>query len=214
MRNYFLLIGVLIFSVFFMFGCRGVNSDCGDLAPELRNGCCAEKNADTPHIECVGEWLWNTNTEECYFACQTEGEVVNPASNYCKDNGYTWEIIKDAQGNEYGICKFPDGSQCEEWDYFNGKCKPGDTTVAVPTSKEQCESLGGKWGKFGLAPVERCNLPTTDGKSSCTDGSQCQAGLCIAESEGASLGKCPEWKMNFGCMSIIENGKFIGICID
>jgi putative hemolysin len=140
--------------------------------------------------------------------------LPNPASQYCEKQGYTLSIIKDAQGNEYGICKFDDGSECDEWDYFNGKCKPGDTNIAVPVNKDQCDSLGGVWGKAGMAGIEQCNLPTKDSGKSCTDGSQCQAGLCIAKSDGATVGECPSHKLNFGCMNIVENSKFMGICID
>ncbi|MFH1331936.1 MAG: DUF333 domain-containing protein [archaeon] len=213
MRKELILILVL-FSAFLLFGCeQGVKSRaCADLAPEQRNTCCAEKNVDTPHDACEGEWLWNTESKECYFSC-SGGELANPASEYCNNQGHKLEIISAPDG-QYGICKFVDGTECEEWDYYRGKCKPGDKKIAVPVNEEQCTSLGGEWGLFGLADVERCNLPTKDGGKLCTDGSNCEAGICIAESIGAISGNCPEWKMNFGCFNIVENGKGIGLCID
>jgi putative hemolysin len=215
MKRFAIIILMIVLGSFFLFGCKGVvNSKCADLQPEQRNTCCAENNVNTNHDACDGEWVWNTVKNSCYWNCNAIGKIANPASEYCVAQGNKHDIIKDAAGNEYGICKFSDGSECEEWSYFNGKCKQGDTNIAVPISKGQCESLGGKWGLGGLANFERCNLPTKDGTKSCTDGSQCEAGLCIAKAEGASFGECPAWKMNFGCINIIENGKFIGICID
>lgn len=58
--------------------------------------------------------------------------LPNPASVFCRDNGGTLEIRKDAAGNETGFCLFPDGTECEEWAFFRGECKPGATPAATP----------------------------------------------------------------------------------
>ncbi len=50
--------------------------------------------------------------------------IANPASQYCVDHGGTLEIRKSAEGNEVGICVFPNGSECEEWAYYRGQCQP------------------------------------------------------------------------------------------
>lgn len=47
--------------------------------------------------------------------------IPNPAAVYCSDNGGTW--TPGAQG--YALCEFKDGSECEEWSYFDKKCSPG-----------------------------------------------------------------------------------------
>jgi putative hemolysin len=57
--------------------------------------------------------------------------LANPASVYCGQVGGTLEIKKDAAGNEYGMCNFPNGSSCEEWALFRGECKPNATTKNV-----------------------------------------------------------------------------------
>jgi putative hemolysin len=71
--------------------------------------------------------------------------LANPASVNCEEQGYTLEMRTDENGT-YGVCIFPDGSECEEWAYFRGECEPGaeeveptevpiaptDTTVQVP----------------------------------------------------------------------------------
>ena len=43
--------------------------------------------------------------------------MVNPASKYCSDLGYESSL----EGVSKGICKFPDGSIAEEWDFLEGK---------------------------------------------------------------------------------------------
>jgi hypothetical protein len=48
--------------------------------------------------------------------------MPNPASVYCEQNGNTLEIRTADDGSQYGICVFPDGSTCDEWDYFRGEC--------------------------------------------------------------------------------------------
>ena len=50
------------------------------------------------------------------------GGLPNPASKYCLDQGYELEIRTDESGNQYGVCIFPDGSECEEWAFFRGEC--------------------------------------------------------------------------------------------
>ncbi|MCX6764082.1 MAG: DUF333 domain-containing protein [Candidatus Moranbacteria bacterium] len=50
--------------------------------------------------------------------------IANPASVYCEQNGGKLEIQTASDGGQNGICKFPDGSQCDEWAYYRGECKP------------------------------------------------------------------------------------------
>lgn len=52
---------------------------------------------------------------------QPEGAMVgmaNPASVFCEQQGGKSEVRKDAQGNEYGMCRLSDGSVVDEWDYY------------------------------------------------------------------------------------------------
>ena len=51
-------------------------------------------------------------------------ELANPASVYCGENGGKLEIRNEKDG-QVGYCLFNDGSECEEWSYFRGECKPG-----------------------------------------------------------------------------------------
>lgn len=57
--------------------------------------------------------------------------LANPASVYCEEQRARLEMREDANGT-YGVCIFPDGSECEEWAYFRGECGPtSETTEAV-----------------------------------------------------------------------------------
>jgi len=56
-----------------------------------------------------------------------QADMPNPASVYCEENGGILEIRKDEAANEYGICLFPDGSECDEWTFYRGECSPGDS---------------------------------------------------------------------------------------
>jgi putative hemolysin len=76
-------------------------------------------------------------------ACKTEiaqptatVAIPNPASVFCKENGGTLEMRQTADGSVAGFCLFSDGSECDEWAYFRGECKVGDSlkpTEAVVT---------------------------------------------------------------------------------
>ncbi len=48
--------------------------------------------------------------------------IANPASQVCAAYGYKSEIRKDENGGEVGYCIFPDGKECEEWQFFRGEC--------------------------------------------------------------------------------------------
>jgi len=50
--------------------------------------------------------------------------IANPASVYCEKQGYQLETRTDSEGNQYGVCIFPNGSECDEWAYFRGECAP------------------------------------------------------------------------------------------
>ncbi len=54
-----------------------------------------------------------------------QAKLANPAAAYCQDQGFRYETRKDDQGNEYGVCIFDDGSECDAWAYFRGECGQG-----------------------------------------------------------------------------------------
>lgn len=52
-------------------------------------------------------------------------ELANPASVFCGEQGGTLELRANDDGGQYGVCVFDDGSECEEWAFYRGECKPG-----------------------------------------------------------------------------------------
>lgn len=54
--------------------------------------------------------------------------IANPAAAYCQQQGYRYEIRTAADGGQQGFCVFPDGSECEEWAFYRGECKPAACT--------------------------------------------------------------------------------------
>lgn len=92
--------------------------------------------------------------------------LPNPASVYCEQNGGKVDLRADASGAVAGACMFPDGSECGEWAYFRGECKPGDSlakpgepTATVPASTPALTLAGLRnavyhspdWGDYQLA---------------------------------------------------------------
>jgi putative hemolysin len=51
--------------------------------------------------------------------------LPNPASVHCEEEGGRLELRTGADGGQYGVCIFGDGSECEEWAFFRDECQPG-----------------------------------------------------------------------------------------
>ena len=69
-------------------------------------------------------------------ACSPEPEsteLANPAAVYCAEHGGTSEMVKSDAGTA-GVCRFTDGSSCDEWAYYRGECKPVDGLGAESSS--------------------------------------------------------------------------------
>ncbi len=86
------------------------------------------------------EWTYYRN--ECAPASQG-GSLPNPASVYCEQQGYTSEIRTADDGSQYGVCIFPDGSQCDEWAYYRRECAPATQDASMPNpASVYCEQQG------------------------------------------------------------------------
>jgi putative hemolysin len=77
--------------------------------------------------------------------------MANPASVNCGKIGATSEIMNNPDGSQYGMCKFPNGTSCEEWALFRGEgCKAGTTvTTTAPTSSGIANPASVNCGKVG-----------------------------------------------------------------
>jgi hypothetical protein len=121
------------------------------------------------------------------------------------------------------IC--PDGSAVGR-DSSNGceffPCTEEEMTIEIieeseELSREECEAEGGEWGTFGRLGL-KCNLPTIDAGIPCKDNSDCET-LCLVDEKDIGTndiesGRCSDWKLNFGCMHVMELGKPVELCID
>ncbi|NLY64624.1 MAG: DUF333 domain-containing protein [Alcaligenaceae bacterium] len=43
--------------------------------------------------------------------------MANPASMHCQEKGGK-TIIKNGEHGQYGICRLPDGTEIEEWEFY------------------------------------------------------------------------------------------------
>ena len=81
--------------------------------------------------------------------------MANPASVFCEEQGFQLEMREDANGT-YGVCIFPDGSECEEWAYFRGECQPGNSETGSQDSEDQTisQSVVALYGNIIASDVE------------------------------------------------------------
>ena len=110
-----------------------------------------------------------------------QAKMPNPASVHCEQNGGKLELRQDAADGVTGVCVFPDGSECEEWAYFRGECKRGNSQVS-PISTPSLESkLRNPAAAYCEQQGNQLKIVTAD------DGSQ--TGVCIFP-DGST---CDEW---------------------
>jgi putative hemolysin len=74
------------------------------------------------------------------------GAIPNPASVHCEEKGGVLELRTSESGTVDGVCIFPDGSECDEWQYFRGTCLPGDSFgPPEETAEEASPGTGDGW---------------------------------------------------------------------
>lgn len=67
-------------------------------------------------------------------------KIVNPASAYCEKNGGQSEIRTSADGSQYGVCIFKNGTECDEWDFFAGRCNKDGEDFCGESTNDKCGS--------------------------------------------------------------------------
>jgi hypothetical protein len=95
--------------------------------------------------------------------------------------------------------------------------EPAPTPVADEAS---CKTAGGDWRPICRMQKPACVMTYKDAGKSCTDGSQCEGGKCVAEVTTATpgtaaAGKCVVNSDPCGCTTLITDGKTAAtLCAD
>lgn len=135
--------------------------------------------------------------------CQEETGLPNPASVHCIQNGGTLYIKTKPEG-QYGICVFPDGSECEEWEFYRGECM---------SCTEYCESQPhiacvGYWIISGNYPDCSCEYVCSSTCEKDLDCPQprclgmkavCENSVCKIVTTEGKLTKCGETSDKYSC---------------
>ncbi len=108
------------------------------------------------------------------------GQIANPASQYCIDEGGTLSFQTRGDGGEYGVCSFEDNQECEEWALFRGECPVGGVKITGYTTQAAvyCAITGGMYQVTGNS-----NTDQEDGTCTFPNGQTCDAsdyynGIC------------------------------------
>jgi putative hemolysin len=82
---------------------------------------------------------------------ESSGQIANPASENCVEQGGTLSIQKRGDSGEYGVCHFEDNRQCEEWALMRGDCPIGGVKVTgyVTEAAQYCAITGGVYTVTG-----------------------------------------------------------------
>ena len=96
--------------------------------------------------------------------------IANPASENCIQRGGTLSVEKRGDGGEFGICRFEDNRQCEEWALLRGDCPVGGLKVTgyVTSAAVYCAITGGVYTITG-----KNNTATEQGTCTFKNGQTC-----------------------------------------
>ena len=117
---------------------------------------------------------------------EAPSSLANPASTNCVNHGGKLLIETDGSGGQFGICRFEDNRQCEEWALLRGACPAGGIRVtgyATPAAR-YCALRGGRY-----QVLSGSNSAVEQGSCSFGDGKSCAAGaffdgLCTPATAG------------------------------
>jgi len=109
--------------------------------------------------------------------------IPNPASEKCVQDGGQLQITSTPEG-QGGVCIFPDGSVCDEWDYFRGECSKGDCMkkcLNIGTRSEgwyDCNDKLIHYDNCAIQAIPFCGWSTN---ASCSTNTDCDAGGCSGQ---------------------------------
>ncbi|MHC4742106.1 MAG: putative hemolysin [Planctomycetota bacterium] len=74
--------------------------------------------------------------------------MPNPSAVYCYEQGYEYEVRTEPDGDQIGVCVFPDDSECRAWQFYCN-CEPdgvgcwsGDFDCHWPCEELPCREAG------------------------------------------------------------------------
>ena len=92
----------------------------------------------------------------CLTICATVSACVTPPNtllpNFCTENGGAYEERVVALGTINGFCVFNDRSECNARSFYEGKCKPEETTQSESTQSESMQSESNQMAAEVLPP--------------------------------------------------------------
>lgn len=127
-------VGVVILIVILISGGLGAAYYFGKLPvkPAFREPkVCTQEAKICPDGSSVGRTGPNCEFTVCP---SVKPGMANPASVNCEQKGGHLEIRTDPGGGQTGICKFSDGTECEEWAYMKNTCQPGKIKTSDETA--------------------------------------------------------------------------------
>ena len=104
-------------------------------------------------------------------AATSSRQLANPASENCVANGGRLVIETAGDGGEFGVCRFEDNRQCEEWALLRGACPVGGIRVtgyATPQAR-YCAIRGGDYTvtEEAMATTPETGTCTLPGEPTC-----------------------------------------------
>jgi len=179
------------------------------IAALLISGC-TQQTTTTPATTAAPTAAQTTGvaaaTTAAKLAAPGSDGMANPASVNCGAIGGKTEIKTSADGGQYGMCTFTNGTSCEEWALFRGEgCKAGinaTATTAVATTAAasasmanpasvNCGTIGGKTEIKTNADGSQYGMCTFTNGTSCEEwalfrGEGCKAGVTVAATTAAN----------------------------
>lgn len=124
-------------------------------------GCTSTDQQETPQTTPVPETTTNETETQAQTPAPTptENETVgmpNPAAVWCEENGYGYEIRKDADGNEYGVCIFENGTEMDAWEAYRAAMTTPDFVFNETADNTSVEVAAGS-----IVQVDLRENPTT-----------------------------------------------------
>jgi putative hemolysin len=113
------------------------------------------------------------------------GQIANPASQNCVEQGGTLVIQVRGDGGEYGVCVFEDNRQCEEWAMLRGECPVGGIKITgyVTPAAQYCAITGGAYQVTGKSNTDQEQGTCTFKNGQTCDAGDYYAGRCTPNAE-------------------------------